>query len=175
MSIYLTKELKRFKDQLAVKFYSEETFQLTTLDHEAVRQACEMIKKNRAHKVCHYACCALYESGVYKCGTHLYCRRMHEFSVCAEHRPIERAHYRRQRGDPDSIVTLATFHAGHDRMGQYSEDPYLASPCEKCLRNLEDVSQNCLIVRDLDGAGRLAKIPLEAVEFFRHPRRHNGE
>lgn len=174
MSKYLTEELRRFKDQLAVKFYSEEVFQLTAQDEEAVRQALEMIKKNRKYKACHYASCALYESGVYKCGTHLYCRRMHEFSICAEHKPIERAHFRVQRGDPDAIATLATFHAGHDHNGQYTREPYLSSPCEKCLRNLQQVSPDCLIVVDLDGSGRLAKIPLEAVEFFRHPVNHNG-
>jgi cytidine deaminase len=175
MSKHLADYWQRVKDELTVMFLTEPRFQLTADDHEAVRQAREMIRQVYGYKACHYACCALYASGEFKCGTHICCRRMHEFSVCAEHRPIERAHYRQQKGDPDPIVTLATFHGGHDTNGQKSGEPYLASPCEKCLRLLEQVSPDCLIVIDLDGQGRLAKIPLEAVEFFRHPRRHNGE
>ena len=175
MSRFLTDEWRQMKDALAVKFYTDLIFQLTAADQEAVRQALQMIKQVRKYKSCHYVCCALYQSGVYKCGTHVYSRRSHEFSICAEHRPIERAHFKTLSGNPDPIITIATFHAGHDHKGQYVVEPYLASPCQKCCRLLDQESPDCLIVADIDGAGRLAKIPIEAVEFFRHPRKHNGE
>lgn len=175
MSRYLNAEWQRIRDSLTVKFLQEGQFQLQEGDHEAVKQALEMIRRVRRYKVCHYVSCVLYASGKYKQGTHIYCRRMHEFSVCAESRPMERAHYKLLSGEPDPIITLATFHAAYDKTGQLIGEPYLASPCEKCLRLLDQVSPDCLIVTDLDGCGRLAKIPLEAVEFFRHPRKHNGE
>lgn len=175
MSKFLSDEWARIKDGLTVKFLTEPQYQLTDADHEASRQAYEMILVARSYKVCHYACCGFFSSGVYKCGTHIYCRRMHEFSVCAEHRPLERANWKERRGTPDPILTLATFHAGYDRSGQIIGDPYFVSPCEKCLRLLGQLSPDCLIVTDLDGLGRLAKIPLEAVELFRHPRNHKGE
>ncbi len=175
MSAHLTEEWTRIKDELTVKFLREARFQLTDADREAVQQARQMIAEVYEYKACHTACCALFASGRYKCGTHIYCRRMHEFSVCAEHRPMERANWKMRKGDPDPIVTLATFHGAHDVNGARSGDPYLVSPCEKCLRLLNQLCPDCLIVTDLDGCGRLAKIPLEAVEFFRHPRKHNGE
>jgi len=175
MSEYLSDEWRRIKDELNVRFLREPTFQLNAKDDEVVRQALEMIKVVHKYKACHYACSALFSSGVIKCGTHVYCRRMHEFSVCAEQRPIERASWKLQTNDPDPIITLATFHGSHDTRGVQVGEPYLASPCEKCLRLLRQLSPDCLIVTDLDGMGRLAKIPLEAVEFFRHPRTHNGE
>lgn len=175
MSSYLADEWNVIKDRLAVKFLQEEQYQLQQTDHQAVQQALEMILRVRKYKVCHYVSCALYASSKYSQGTHIYCRRMHEFSVCAESRPMERAHYKQLSGDSDPIVTLATFHAAYDKTGQIIGEPYLASPCEKCLRLLGQISPDCLIVTDLDGRGRLAKIPLEAVEFFRHPRNHKGE
>jgi hypothetical protein len=175
MSKFLSDEWARMKDDLTVKFLTEPQYQLTEADHEAFRQANEMILVVRKYKACHYASCALYASGKHKHGTHIYCRRMHEFSVCAESRPLERANYKELSGEPDPIVTLATFHAAYDKSGQTIGDPYLVSPCEKCLRLLGQLSPDCLIITDLDGRGRLAKIPLEAVEFFRHPRNHKNE
>lgn len=175
MSIYLGEEWRKIKDELTVRFIREAKFQLTDPDREAVRQALEMIKTVYEYKACHYACCAFFASGKHKCGTHIYCRRMHEFSVCAEHRPMERTNWKLRIGDPDPILALATFHGAHDINGERVGEPYLVSPCEKCLRLLNQLSPDCLIITDLDGQGRLAKIPLEAVEFFRHPTRHNGE
>ena len=175
MSSYLAGDLRAIKDQLMVKFLTDPIFQLNDADYEAVAQARQMIIEVYEYKACHTASCGLFASGKYKCGTHIYCRRMHEFSVCAEHRIFERTNWTQRRKSPDMIETLATFHGAHDSSGNRIGDPYLVSPCEKCLRLLRQLCPDCLVVVDLDGANRLAKIPLDAVDFFRHPSNHNNE
>jgi hypothetical protein len=175
MSKYLAEEWSQKKVELAVRFAKDPRFQLNAQDEEAISQARDMIVLVREYKVCHYASCALFESGKHKCGTHIYCRRKHGFSLCAESRPMERTHFKSRSKQPDPIETLATFHAGYDKYGKLERDPYLSAPCEQCVRLLNQVSPDCLIVTDLDDKGTLAKIPLEAVDYFRHPTKHNGE
>jgi cytidine deaminase len=170
-SRWLVNDWQGFKDQLTMKFLQNPEFQLNEQDHEVMKQALGMIENCYEYKVCHCASCALLASGKFKWSTHVYCRRQHEFSVCAEHGIIERVNHKRQQKKSDDIITIATFHGGHDETGARTK-PYLVSPCEKCLRLLYQVSPDALVVCDIDGMGRLAKIPLPAVEFFRHPRTH---
>jgi len=174
MSKYLGDEWRHRKDELTVKFLQETDYQLTEKDQQAVDRAKELIQRVYKYKKCHLASCGLFGSGSFKHGTHIYCRRLHEFSQCAEARVIERAHWSDLIGNPDTLLTLATFHGSHNGNGDRIGEPYLISPCPKCLRLLEQEAPDCLVVVDLLGDGRLAKVPLEAVDFFRHPKDHNG-
>ncbi len=175
MSQYLADFWQKVKDDLTVRFLTDERFQLTPDDRRAVEEARDLIGRVYKYKVCHVASCAFFGSGEFKHGAHVYCRRLHEFSQCAEARIIEHAEWADLTGKPNKIMTLATFHGSHDKLGNRIGKPQLISPCPRCLRLLEQVSPDVLIVVDLDGQGRLAKIPLEAIEQFRHPLKHNGE
>jgi hypothetical protein len=175
VSRWLEEEWRSTKDGLTVRFIQDAAFQLTDQDREAMRQARALIDKAYKYKVCQLATAAVCTSGEIRLGLHNYMRRNHEFSMCAESEPIAVTHRLRILETPDDIVTIVTFHGNHDKFGARAGDPYLLAPCERCVRLLEEGSPNALVVTDIDNRGRLAKIPLEACHYFRHPRRHNDE
>lgn len=175
MSKYLPDFWRRMKDELTIALYQGPEFQLDGLDLKAVEQARELSSRTYRHKACHLFCVAVAASGELVSGAQLYVRRLHESSACAETEPIMRTHRLEQFETPDPLVTIATFHACHDRFGNRSGTPYLVPPCGLCIRRLQQVSPNVLVVIDVDGAGRLVKVPLEASLIFPHPRVHNGE
>lgn len=175
MSKYIQNLWAQTKDQLMIRLLSDANFQPDDEDRRIWDLGNSEIDLVYEYKSCHLVSVGRFQSGKIKFGYHIYCRRNHEFSSCAENRPIGYLQMNIRKGHPDPLLTVATFHASHDKYGHRTGSPYLISPCPRCIRLFEELSPDALILTDLDKQGRLGKIPLEAVPFFAHPSRHNGE
>ena len=157
----------------------DDQFKLTAFEVALVGLNLELVTRVRRYKVSHYGCHALFASGEVVQGPQIYLRKLHESNRCAESLPFGLAQKAILVGKPDPIVTLVVHHANFDRHGHILGAPTLAVPCGACLRILEQVSPDCLIVIDVDeqnGQGRLVKAPVEVCQqYFAHARKHNGE
>lgn len=179
MSKYLGDFWNDSKKELVRRLLEGSEFQLNDLERALVTHNLELTARVRRFKECHYACHAVYASGEVEQGVQLYCRKLHEANRCAESLPLAHAQKAILMGKPDPIETLIVHHANFDRYGMALGPPTLTAPCGNCLRLCEQVSQDVLIVTDLDGLfgeGRLVKAPIEVLwQYFAHARKHNGE
>lgn len=179
MSKYLHDFWANSKAELVRELTTDDQFKLTDLEVALVGFNLDFVTRVRSYKVCHYGCYALFSSGEVVQGPQIYLRKLHESNRCAESLPFALAQKSILIGKPDPIVTMVVHHANFDRHGHILGAPTLAAPCGACLRILEQVSQDCLIVIDVDekfGQGRLVKAPIEVCwQYFAHARKHNGE
>lgn len=175
MSKWMNGFMERSRDQLTVMFLQQPEYQLNKLDRRGVRLSEETLERVYGYKECHLVSYAMFSSRQLIPGVHIYSRRSHEFSLCAESLPIAWAQRLRRMGKLDELLSIVTLHGNHDKFGTRTGEPYIIPPCERCIRLLEQVAPDCLVIMNIDGAGRLVKVPLEACRFFQHPRKHNGE
>jgi hypothetical protein len=183
MSSFIEVSERAHKQELVDRFLVETPFQLTESDWEAVFASRGFVGMAYGYKSCQLFCCGLRASGRIDPGPQMYIRRLPEKNVCAEYVPILMAHLDFRLGINDPLVTLATFHGAHDIHGKKDGEPYLITPCDGCHRRAEQVAPQCMVTVCLDREGNLVswdkgkvvKIPLDAVKYFPHPRKHNGE
>lgn len=184
MSSFIEVQERRHKQELVERLLVEKPFQLNLEDWDTVYAALGFITTGGyKYKSCQLFSCGLFSSGLISPGPHLYARRRAPLSICAEIAVILLAHFYQRVNVDNALVTLATFHGAHNFNGEKHGQPYLLTPCDGCVRLLEQVAPQAMIVACIDKEGNLAdldkgriiKLPQDAIKYFPHPRKHNGE